>query len=318
MSCLQLFVVSVLVGALSLLVEQRTAGCWALLRPRTIGAGVSFGIKYALKTSALRVVSVPIHELLHGSTLIFVVFFSFIILGERPTTRALMCCLGLTGGLILTSYDAMRHGAVTVPGLVYNLAGAALAGCCFPLLRGAILELQEGSLAITAAKLFVGAVVIMPAAVVMEGFLAPGLPFWHLFDRWPPLDETSALIVVAVNVIVVAVEQFNITLMCTMMSAVSVGVVDAAKPPIQWGLSESLTARHRQEGPSFWAGTAVIVASGLAYLYEQWQQQGVVCEEELEALTLPLAQLDHAKHIKKHNRGLYSTYGGCGADGAHL
>ena len=285
--------VGVLVGVLSQLIEERANGWWALLCPHTMGAGVSFGLKYALKMSALRVVAVPIHELLHGSTLIFVVFFSFLILGECPTQRALLCCCGLTVGLTMTSWTSMQYGAVTVSGLLYNLAGAALAGCCFPMLRSAILELREGSLAITSVKLCIGAIAVLPLAVTIEGFLSPDRPVWHsgiLMDITGHNDR--GLFVVVISVVVAAVEQFNITLMCGIMSAVSVGVVDAAKFPIQWGLSESLTRRQNKEDASFWVGTAMIIVSGLAYAYGQWQEYGGIQELELEPLTLPHSELE--------------------------
>jgi len=200
----------------------------------------------------------------------------------------------MTIGLLVTSGSALAQGTMTYHALAYNLANSVVAACSNPLLRRATLELMDcDSLAITAVKVSIASLVVFPFAVIFEG-VAAEVPFWVAIRS----VDSDAWRIVAMNIGWTVIEQINLTVMCSVMTAVSIGVVDAAKFPVQWMLDYIIVGRRHETGTLFWIGTSLVIVAGVVYVFLQygyWDSGGTSSDSNTECVALPLLRDRHCE-----------------------
>jgi len=235
--------------------------------------GCAFGIKYGIGQWAIEKTPSDIFVLLHSSVLLFtMVFARFLVPDTIPTWQEYVCCLLVFLGTAITSSDLQVSGSISVLGLGLTVLDCVLAGLTVALLRRTMLQLKPlgvSAIEVTTIKLFIAALCVLPFVFLKEGlFQPPDSPQW-----WEAVWSMSSgqQLWLSLTILSVLVYQCDTTFLCGIASAVTVGVIAALTHVVAYGITVGLTGASRS-GLLFWAGSILILLSGMAYGFMQVQK----------------------------------------------
>lgn len=238
-------------------------GAWRSVLGATAPAGAIFGLKYGVAHLALQRTPVSVYTLVHCSTIIFIVIASILVLGERLESRLeVWACAGVALGTAVAATDQME--SVGLSGLLWTLLDCALAGAVVAALRRAVLTDKRQYLQVTCVKTGIGALAVLPFALV--------------FEEQTPMDSTQVTAFV-VSSAVVLLYHANLTVLCSLAPGVVIGVVEALKPIPAFALT-ALVQGVPSTTATFWVGTSIVFCSALACKLDRATRQHDVCEKQ--------------------------------------
>ena len=229
--------------------------------------GVAFGLKLGVTNVGLSLVSVELHVLLMATDIFWTALFARLINREVPSPAGALALAGCFVGSCLVStnaIDAVEPGDAPLYAIALNLIGPAFQGIVVALLRKSAtreIDAENTSYAeFTFLKLCFSALAAFPVALVCEG--AAAVATVHL--------ETARF---AMSTLLVSGVQLSFTVLATLTSSTSVGVVGTCKVVPQWLLAfvangtslspQHLATHHLQH----LAGVVLVTLSALLWAY---------------------------------------------------
>jgi hypothetical protein len=254
--------------------------------------GVAFGLKLGVTNVGLSLVSVELHVLLMATDIFWTALFARLINREVPSPAGALALAGCFIGSCLVStcveinqcvgctksrrktlistqvstnaIDAVEPGDAPLYAIALNLIGPAFQGIVVALLRKSArreIDAENTSYAeFTFLKLCFSALAAFPVALVCEGVAAVAAV--HL--------ETARF---AISTLLVSGVQLSFTVLATLTSSTSVGVVGTCKVVPQWLLAfvangtslspQHLAAHHLQH----LVGVVLVTLSALLWAY---------------------------------------------------
>jgi drug/metabolite transporter (DMT)-like permease len=198
----------------------------AKLAYTSVPAVLYAGVMGTTNTS-LKLTSVNLHVILRASSIIWIVILAFLLLKERPTLIAVLCCCGLVAGTVLSSVSFSESFTGDSAGpILLTLSSAVFQAGLIVATRIALTarngELFGGTadepflpLQAVALKMCIATVVLLPLALALD------LEGWARLTHAPP---HSIALVCAGMVITALFASFQILLQ-QVAGAISVGVV---------------------------------------------------------------------------------------------
>ena len=229
--------------------------------------GVAFGLKLGVTNVGLSLVSVELHVLLMATDIFWTALFARLINREVPSPAGALALAGCFIGSCLVStnaIDAVEPGDAPLYAIALNLIGPAFQGIVVALLRKSAtreIDAENTSYAeFTFLKLCFSALAAFPVALLCEG--AAAVATVHL--------ETARF---AMSTLLVSGVQLSFTVLATLTSSTSVGVVGTCKVVPQWLLAfvangtslspQHLATHHLQH----LAGVVLVTLSALLWAY---------------------------------------------------
>lgn len=221
-------------------------GAWRSVVAATAPAGVIFGLKYGVAHLALQRTPASVYTLVHCSTIIFIVIASRLLLGERLESRLeVWACVGVAVGTAVAATEQVE--SVGVSGLLWTLLDCALAGALVATLRRAVLTDTRSYLRVTCVKTGIGALAVLPFALVFE-------------DQTTMNSGQVAIFVVSSTVVLLY--HANFTVVCSLSPGVVIGVIEALKPIPAFALT-ALVQGVPSTSATFWVGSSLVFFSAL-------------------------------------------------------
>ena len=221
---------------------------------RCSAVGVAFGIKYVVAHWALQVTPAAVYELFHCINILFVALLAHFLLGERLTTWGdVGCCLGIVVGSAMASQQGFEvNGKVSMLALSLNIVKGLLAGTVVVLLRWTMLPCSRRVVVqVTAYKMVMGAAALIPFAIVIEGLVILSLTSKQL--TWLCISSWA-----------IFVYHVNLSLLCWLASAPTVGILEALRPvPAFVGIA--LLQKMYPKNVWFWMGTVLVLVSVVGF-----------------------------------------------------
>ena len=149
-------------------------------------------------------------------------------------------------------------------------------------------------------QMFIGALSVLPVAIVFEGLALEDQNLWLAFSHMSH-SSISWLVLSAVDVMLY---QTNNTFLCGVASAVTVGVIDSLKTPVVYFGTLLITGKSNESGTVFWIGCAVLLLSGVCYGVANTVNKSS-SEEEVEA---PSGVQDHMNEVLEAIEGADENY----------
>lgn len=254
-----------------------------------VPVGICFGVKYSVSHLALQKTPASMYALLHASTIVFIVIFSRLILGEKLESKLeVFAFLGVVAGTILSTLQEIS--AVGVLPLMLTLLDCVLAGVLVSLLRKAMVHVKKHALQVTCFKSLVGAVVVCPVALFLEG---------------PQAVSRSQMNLLLLSSATILGYHANLSILCWLAPALVVGVVESMKGIPAFTMT-SLMQGIPHTTVAFWCGALIVLASAflfkLARALNDRAKRRPLDPDELSpvvALSTPLVPNDEPDDVTK-------------------
>jgi hypothetical protein len=216
-------------------------------KARNIGPlGVAFGLKLGVTNVGLALVSVELHVLLAATDIFWTALFARLINREVPSFTGAFALVGCFAGACLVTTnatDAVEPGGAPLYAIALNLIGPAFQGVVVALLRrSATREIEDEKTSyaeFTFVKLCFSALTAFPVALAVEG-VATVAAF---------LGSLACDLRFVASTLLISGVQLSFTVLATLTSSTSVGVVGTCKVVPQWLLAfvangTSLSPQH--------------------------------------------------------------------------
>ena len=236
--------------------------------------GCFFGLNAVVAHMALKETPAAIFEIFHGLHLVFIAVAAWIVLGEAPGGLGeVIALLGIVIGSSIASVasffalddeaggeggggedDASVYHTGGFLSFVLNLAYAVLGGIVVATLRWTALRIDDVGMSIgelTCLKMFIGALVVVPVALLFEGAV--------MFQL-----SSKQLSLVLISSALILVYHLSLSLVCYMAPALVVGVVEAVKPVLAF-VVVAIFQRLPSTTISFYVGAFIILASAVSF-----------------------------------------------------
>jgi len=267
MTACQLFSVALICGLIHAVIACKNGAPLRLSevrrKARNIGPlGVAFGLKLGATNVGLALVSVEMHVLLAATDILWVALFARLINGERVRNvtggLALVGCFGGACLVSTDSYDAGRHVAFYAVAL--NLVGPVIQGIVVTLLRRSatreVARQNTSYVEFTFMKLAFSTATAGVLALLIEGVADARSCVVALLGDAPRFLTTVGLI---------SGVQLLFTVLATLASGTSVGVVGTVKIIPQWLLAFTMDGASLD--PRHFAGVVLVTVSACAWAY---------------------------------------------------
>ena len=237
--------------------------------------GCSFGMNAIIAHVALQQTPAAIFEIFHGLHLVFIAVAAWIVLGEAPEALGEFIALvgivigssiaslgsffavddeGREGGEGETNGNASGHHFGGLLAFALNMIYAILGGIVVATLRWTTLRMDDVGMSIselTCLKMLVGALFVVPVALLFEGFV--------MFQL-----SSEQLSLVLISSALILVYHLSLSLVCYMAPALVVGVVEAIKPVLAF-VVVAMFQRLPSTTISFYVGAFIILASAVSF-----------------------------------------------------
>ena len=234
--------------------------------------GCSFGMNAIVAHVALQQTPAAIFEVFHGLHLVFIAVAAWIVLGEAPGGLGeYIALVGIVIGSSIASLGSFfvvddegreegegeTNGNAHAGGLIafaLNMAYAMLGGIVVATLRWTALRMDDVGMSIselTCLKMFVGALFVVPVALLFEGFV--------MFQL-----SSEQLSLVLISSVLILIYHLSLSLVCYMAPALVVGVVEAIKPVFAF-VVVAVFQRLPSTTISFYVGAFIILASAVSF-----------------------------------------------------
>lgn len=240
------------------------------LRKLVLVAGL-FAANISLSNLGLFYVPVNIHVLLRASETLFVVFFSYVFHGIRPSRGGVFAVtlLAVGIGLVGADYTGSSTAETSWFGVFLNVTSAVAASLHYVILRGACLTLEElfptiTIPEITAHKLSLSLIFILPASLLIDaqGYVALIDAQWYV------------VALLLGGIFVTLVYQASVVALASYTLALTVAVLGQLRLPIQVILGSLLFNEPLTSSAQVWGTIITIVASCyygyLRYTSNEW------------------------------------------------
>jgi UAA transporter family len=188
----------------------------------------TFAAVMALTNVGLFQIQVDLHLLLRSSEIIWVVAFAWLVIGERPSWKEMLCAAVMIGGTVMLSIDWSDDDSNDLTlnpwPLIINLGSTVVGGLMLVLLRRACVNLSQIDptitiIEITAIKMIFATLFVLPFSIALEpkGWAAFSMVF----------DDT--MILVLGGVVLTMVYQTVVVALTTFTLATTVGILAQAK-----------------------------------------------------------------------------------------
>ena len=235
--------------------------------------GCTFGLNAIIAHVALQQTPAAIFEIFHGLHLVFIAVAAWIVLGEAPGGLGeVVALVGIVIGSSIASLgsffavddeggegegrgdDTSGYRAGGLLAFVLNMIYAMLGGIVVATLRWTALRMDDVGMSIselTCLKMFVGALFVIPVALLFEGFVVFQL-------------SSEQLSLVLISSAFMLVYHLSLSLVCYMAPALVVGVVEAIKPVFCF-VVVAIFQRLPSTAMSFYIGAFIILASAVSF-----------------------------------------------------
>lgn len=236
--------------------------------------GLAIGSKYAIGHWTLQVTPTNIYELFHCLNILYVAILAHICLDERlKTWREIGGCAGVIFGSALAVRDSFQQpqhsdnsdkeneeDGISWLALSLNITNGALAGVVVVLLRFALLKYPACThgwrvIQVTAFKMLVGGVFLSPFAFAVERDSIFALSWRQAL--WFLISSAAILLY-----------HVNLGLLCYLLTAPDVGVVEALRPVPAFVLLTMIREKQKTmppKTPAFWIGSTIILISAVGF-----------------------------------------------------
>uniref|UniRef100_A0A7S3K2A9 EamA domain-containing protein n=1 Tax=Aureoumbra lagunensis TaxID=44058 RepID=A0A7S3K2A9_9STRA len=221
--------------------------------------GIAFGLKYAVSHVALQKTPSSVYALLHASTIVFIVIFSRLFLGEKMRSRTeIAAFFGVLAGTAISA--SQEFESVGIIPLILTLCDCCMGGALVPLLRKALLILgtdPKRALPVTCLKALIGAIIVFPIALSIEGIQIPN-------------HKQTALLFLSASIILIY--HGNLSFMCSLATGIAVGILESVKGIPAFTIT-SLMQGIPHTSLLFWAGAILVLISAAAFKIARAAQQ---------------------------------------------
>jgi hypothetical protein len=230
--------------------------------------GVAFGGKYMVAHAALQITPTAIYELFHCLNLVFVAILSHFVLHERlETCGEWLNAFGVLVGSLMALGEGLSKGTNDDDGdnnehhlilhtpywwwaLTLNLFNGILAGTVVVLLRLALLQCQRRVAMVTAWKMCIGGIVLLPVAAWIDGVTAIQL----IWTSW------KACFWLGLSSLAILIYHLMLAFLCSVAVAPTVAMVEALRPVTAFALLAWVqNVPLQNKSPRFWWGSALIL-----------------------------------------------------------
>eukprot|EP00804_Cyclotella_cryptica_P000420 CCRYP_020913-RA/>CCRYP_020913-RA protein AED:0.36 eAED:0.36 QI:0/-1/0/1/-1/1/1/0/365 len=219
--------------------------------------GFAFGLKILIGLAALRETPTEVYMLFHAINIIFIALAARILVGEEPTCFGeYIALLGVAVGSAIStsrSFFGNENGVGLIPFLL-NICNGIFAGAVVATLRWTTpqMNMMDISIAeVTNLQILIGAVVVLPMTLLIDG----GMIFTINTHQLQWLLISSAIMLVY---------HLALTLVCSLTSSLSVGIIEAVKP-LPAFIVVAVVQKLPESNFLFWLGTSITLASSIYY-----------------------------------------------------
>lgn len=261
-------------------ISRRKPRLFSLDRIRIgLPVGVAFGLKILIGLAALRETPTEVYMLFHAINIIFIALAARVLVGEEPACFGeYVALLGVAVGSAISTSRSFFGGedSVGMMAFILNITNGMFAGAVVATLRWTTLQMNTTDISIaelTNLQILIGAVVVLPMTLLIEG----GLIF---------TINSSQLQLLLISSSIMLVYHLALTLVCSLTSSLSVGIIEAVKP-LPAFIVVAVVQKLPESNFFFWIGTSITIASSIYYKFSRTMRAKGFCRSGSKQSLLP-------------------------------